>query len=180
MTNVAVRELLYLLEEAYSAMPLRGDEGSSQSLLGNLVHVDKETWARVPAGGRRSIRDIVLHVGSCLHMYRNHAFESGGLRWDSPITWPWPDGNAPMPETLDWLREAHELFRAAVQRLTDEDLEAPPRAPWGELRPTRWLVKVMIEHYLYHSGEINHIRSILQGTDGWAFEEDVPRSGPNG
>jgi len=179
MTRIAVRELLYLFEEAYAAMPVPGDEESSQSLLGNLRNVDESTWAWVPAGGRRTIRDIVLHIGSCLHMYRNHAFEDGRLTWRSPIVQPWPDGNAPMPETLDWLHEAHLLFRDAVARLSDEDLEAPRRAPWGELRPSRWLIKVMIEHHLYHAGEINHIRSIAQGTDSWAFEEDVPSGGAN-
>jgi hypothetical protein len=28
----------------------------------------------------------------------------------------------------------------------------------------------MIEHDLYHAGEINHLRSLRQGTDRWAHE----------
>ena len=32
---------------------------------------------------------------------------------------------------------------------------------------TRWLISAMIEHDLYHSGEINHVRALLQGNDAW-------------
>lgn len=28
----------------------------------------------------------------------------------------------------------------------------------------------MIQHDLYHVGEINHLRSLRQGTDRWAYE----------
>ena len=38
------------------------------------------------------------------------------------------------------------------------------------MKEPRWLVRVMIEHDLYHGGEINHIRSVLQGADRWAHE----------
>ena len=167
MTHAAVSELLYLVDEAFSAPP--GGDGDSHSLLANLASVTNDLWGYVPAGGRRSIRDITLHVGSCKHMYRNHAFEDGALTWTSPVVWPWPEGDAPMAASLDWLREAQQLFRAAVARLDDEQLEVARRAPWGELRPTRWLIKVILEHDLYHAGEINHIRSLAMGDDEWAY-----------
>jgi hypothetical protein len=41
---------------------------------------------------------------------------------------------------------------------------------WGEREETRWIITVMIQHDLYHASEINHLRSLRQGTDRWACE----------
>jgi hypothetical protein len=35
------------------------------------------------------------------------------------------------------------------------------------LHETRWFIVTMIEHNLYHAGEINHIRALSQGNDNW-------------
>jgi len=42
---------------------------------------------------------------------------------------------------------------------------------WGELRPTRWIIAAMITHDAYHSGEINHLRSLLGPDDRWHFQQ---------
>jgi hypothetical protein len=39
-------------------------------------------------------------------------------------------------------------------------------------RETRWIISVMIQHDLYHAGEINHVRSLLSGDDRWLFERE--------
>jgi len=46
----------------------------------------------------------------------------------------------------------------------------PGGRPGGEEYETRWIIAVMIEHDLYHAGEINHIRSLFEGEDSWAWE----------
>jgi hypothetical protein len=38
---------------------------------------------------------------------------------------------------------------------------------WGELKETRWIIAVMIEHDPYHAGEINHLRALHQQNDLW-------------
>jgi hypothetical protein len=38
--------------------------------------------------------------------------------------------------------------------LSDADLDVPPRANWGELKPTRWLISTILQHDTYHAGEI--------------------------
>lgn len=161
----AVREVLHLLDGAFGVGPERFEE----SLLENLMSVDESLWALVPEGGERSICQIVLHVGSCKEMYRNHAFEDGALTWTSDIVYPWPNSDAPMTEALEWLRASHQRLRDAVARLSDDDLAKERPAPWGALRPTRWLLGVLIQHDSYHAGEINHARSLAHGTDSWAF-----------
>ena len=59
------------------------------------------------------------------------------------------------------------IAREHVAALTDDqDLLAPRRSPHGPERQTRWVVTTMIEHELYHAGEINHVRLLFHGNDG--------------
>jgi hypothetical protein len=44
---------------------------------------------------------------------------------------------------------------------------------WGEERPTRWILAMLITHDAYHAGEINHLRSLLSGDDRWNFVRDL-------
>jgi hypothetical protein len=39
------------------------------------------------------------------------------------------------------------------------------RTPWGMEANTRWIVSSKIQHDLYHTGEINHIRALRQRND---------------
>jgi hypothetical protein len=63
----------------------------------------------------------------------------------------------------------HERLRSGIAVLADDaELLRPRRTNWGELRETRWVIVVtMIQHDLYHAGEINHLRSPHQGKDQW-------------
>jgi hypothetical protein len=36
---------------------------------------------------------------------------------------------------------------------------------WGELKVTRWIIAVTIEHDPYHAGEIDHLRALHQQND---------------
>jgi uncharacterized damage-inducible protein DinB len=65
------------------------------------------------------------------------------------------------------LREAHAAFRAVVEPLSDADLAVERKAPWGAMHETRWIVAQIIEHDIYHTGEINLARALLQGADAW-------------
>jgi hypothetical protein len=64
-------------------------------------------------------------------------------------------------------RDGAGRLRASVEALTDEQLDEPRMTNWGEEMLARWVVQVMVEHDLYHAGEINHIRSLSQRTDHW-------------
>ena len=67
-----------------------------------------------------------------------------------------------------WLRGGQQVLRDSVSALeSDEELLRPRKANWGQEYETRWLIGVMIEHDLYHAGEINHLRSQLSGDDRW-------------
>lgn len=161
--------LVYLMDEAFEGVGIE-ESNESQSLMANLAGVDDARWrARLP-GSVRTIESIALHVGSCKVMYADHAFGSRAQTWESPEVQPWQEGEAPVPATLDWLRRVHGELMAHVRALSEEALAEPRWANWGELRETRWLLSMLLQHDTYHAGEINRIRALLAGEDRWQWQ----------
>jgi len=160
MTSPAVTQLVYLLHEAFDGMQWH-------SLVNNINAVDPRDWSRIPEGGDRSIKDIVEHVGVCKIMYDNHAFGDGHLSWDDKLV----DGDGPLstiPSAIEWLRGCHSKLTQSVAALSDDDLSRPRKTHAGTFKDTRWIINVMIQHDLYHSGEINLIRSLCGRETEWA------------
>jgi DinB family protein len=168
MAGSAVDEALFLLEEAFESPGIEGS-GESQALLTNLSTVPEAWWRVAPAGGVRTPESIVLHVGTCKIMYANHAFEDRSLDWQDRAVQPWPEGEAPMAESIAWLRETHRRFVDHVRTLDDAGLAEERMTNWGDRWPTRLIVASMIGHDFYHAGEINHVRSLLHGDDRWRW-----------
>jgi hypothetical protein len=95
------------------------------------------------------------------------------MRWDRPRSLPDIRREASRDEVMAWLREGQRLLRGNVEVLgSDEDLLTLRRSNWGQEYETRWLISVMIQHDLYHAGEINHIRALIQDNDRWAWLND--------
>jgi DinB superfamily len=167
VTRAAIEQLLYLMDEAFDA------EGHEHSFLANVRSVKEEDWHWVPPGGSRPTFEIVYHVGLCKYVYDNHAFGDSSMRWDRPVSLPEIRRDASREEVFAWLREGQRMLRGSVESLeSDEELLKPRRSNWGQEYETRWLVSVMIEHDLYHAGEINHLRAMRQGDDRWAWETE--------
>ncbi len=173
MARAAVEQLLYLMDQAFDAAD------SEHSLLANIHSVTEEEWPALPEGGRRSIAAIAGHVAACKHMYDNHAFGSAAMTWADPAPGLGVSidqaqyGGLAKDSTIEWLRDGHASLRSHIAALDDSELLAPRRTNWGEMKETRWIVAVMIEHDLYHAGEINRTRALLAGTDGWAWESEA-------
>jgi len=156
-TAAGVSQLLYLFDEAF--------EGTQwHSLLGNLQAVKPEDWLWVPPGGQRSIRDIVQHVGGAKLMYDNKAFGDATLTWDDPIVEA-NDAVLTMSSAIEWLREGQARLRHNITLLDDTELLRPRMTHMDRLKETRWIIAVMIQHDLYHAGEINHIRALRHQDD---------------
>ena len=102
-------------------------------------------------------------------MYHNHAFGDATLTWDDPLV-DGGDALATISSAMGWLREGQERLRQSSAVLDDAELLRPRLTNWGEPKETRWIITVMIQHDLYHAGEINHIRSLRQQSDRWAHE----------
>src|SRR6476661_1152537 len=97
MTAIAVEQLLYLLDKAF-------EHDRWHSVLGNLGSIKAEHWLWVPPDGRRSIRDIVAHVGGCKFMYENHAFGDASFGWDDPLV-SGVDKLGDAATAAEWLRD---------------------------------------------------------------------------
>jgi hypothetical protein len=164
-SRAAIDTLVWLIEDAFE-----GD--STHSLLANLHGLKDNQATSLTIGGGRSIADILEHVGWCKWMYENYAFGSGTMHGNQPPLIP-PEGarSRPYGELLTWLIEGHKRWLASVRALSsDVELVKERLANWGEYLPTRVIIRIMIAHDIYHAGEINHLRALLNGTDRWEYE----------
>ena len=94
-------------------------------------------------------------------MYDNHSFGDARMTFEAG-----PSASA-TAELIKWLKEGQRSLRSHVAELTDDRLLEPCRANWGEMKDIRWIIATMIEHLIYHAGEINHIRALCQTNDAW-------------
>lgn len=164
MPPPAVTELLYLLDQAF-------DGNDEHSLLANLASVRPGDWLARVAGGRRTVRDIAAHAGVAKYLYADHLFGAATLSYvDAMRASPALDDTRPIEDTLAWLRDGHRQLRDGLGGLTDDELARQRRTHWGELAETRWILTVIIQHDVYHAGEINHLRALHQGDDRWPWE----------
>ena len=162
-SKLALDTLCWLIEECF--------EVGDQSLMANLTDLRDEDWTALPPTGERTIADILEHVGWCKWMYADYAFGTASLRGDQPPLIP-PGGarSRPKDELLAWLRAGQDHWLACVHALIeDSELEVERMTNWGETLPTRTILLIMIEHDVYHAGEINHLRALLQGNDRWEY-----------
>ncbi len=160
MARIAIEEWKYLFNSAF--------DGRWQSVLKNLDSVTDDDWTAVPNGGKRSIKDIVAHIGMFKFMYPTSAFRGREFDYgDNPATPP-AERLATKSAAVEWLKEAHAYLLEAFDTMQDDsDLDEHRNAHWGESLPTRTLMSIVLEHDTYHAGEINHARALLQGNDEW-------------
>ncbi len=156
--RIAVEQLVWLLDQAF--------DGGEHSLLANLASVRDEDWARVPEGAGRTIGAILGHVGGSKYMFENFAFGDATLENGVPPVAP-PLGRAAL---IEWLREGHRRFTSSLGTLTDFRLPEERETPWHGRMEIREIARAVLEHDLYHAGEINHLRALLDGSDRWPWD----------
>ena len=112
-----------------------------------------------------SIADLVLHVGGAKYMYANRAFGDGTMKW----------GGIKGPRTHDketvlaWLDAGHrQLVEGLTALENDAMLDTERSFPgWPTPLTVRILAGIVMNHDLYHSGEINRQRALIRGSEGW-------------
>jgi uncharacterized damage-inducible protein DinB len=160
MTRILVDQLVKFLDDAF--------EGSRiHSIIGNLESVTEDDWSWAIEGEEhRSIRDIAMHLASAKQVYNSHAFGDGSLHWPQAHELIEINGGT-LASGVAWLREGHALLRDNLSALNDDDLLTQRNVHWGATLDTSSIIQIMIQHDIYHAGEINHLRAIRQGTDHW-------------
>ena len=159
-SNTAVSALARMADSAF-------DGQHWHALMRNLGSLREGDWDWVPPGGERTIREIVRHAGKCKLIFANQLFGDGTLSWDDAAITHSIDGDASAGQMIAWLRETHTAFRDGIAACTDDHLASCPDGYWGKPTELQWSIEVMIQHEVYHAGEINHIRALHHGDDGW-------------
>jgi hypothetical protein len=168
-SRVLVDHLVSALDLAFERAPDAGATDGWHSLLANLKEVTGEQWRAAPQGGTRTIFAIAAHAGFAKRMYADYGFGEGTLPMAEGL-FRAPESGDPVAALTEWLREGHALLREGLARCSDSDLAELRRTHWGEEKSRLWFATTVAEHDLYHAGEINHIRAVLQGNDAWPWE----------
>jgi hypothetical protein len=168
MAKIAIDVFTRALIAAYEADP-------AHSLRGNLRSVTAEEWRVRPANPSTgdnsifgndpvlSVCDLVKHVAFAKFRYGHLAFGDLSVDWEPEV--PRSDH---MDTILSWLEDGHRMFLEGVAGLAgDSDLAVERTFPSGRTASVERLIFVVINHDLYHSGEINRQVSLIRGADGW-------------
>jgi len=110
-----------------------------------------------------SVLEIVFHVGGDSLYQLDHALGQRKLTWDDLQARFRAEG-----ENLITARKlAEQGYRAlqqALDSLADEELTRTYPTPEGKgERSLEAFFRMMIEHYLYHAGQIVYVRCLWQG-----------------
>jgi uncharacterized damage-inducible protein DinB len=159
LSRALVDQLVYLTEEAF-------ENSRVHSLIVNLSTVTEDDWSWHPAEEGRSIAEIAMHVASAKQVYNSQAFGDKSIHWEQ-VRRMVEAHNATLESGLAWLREGHALLRDNLAALDDDGLMEQRGVHWGGTLDTRAILAIMLQHDIYHAGEINHLRSVIQGTDFW-------------
>jgi DinB superfamily len=164
MSRSAIEQVVFMMDSAFVGDPARPDQ-SWHAVLVNLKSLAPVDWDWVPPGGVRTVRRLLLGLGTCKYVCDSKAFGDGSMDWDNLGSIPAVDFKN-RDEIVRWVSESHRQLRDHVAALEDDAqlLELRP-SYWGEDREIRWQINTMIQHDLYHAGEINHIRALHQEND---------------
>jgi hypothetical protein len=163
MSRALVDQLLSMLAQSVEPPANAGPTDGWHSLLSNLSSVRNEDWDWLPPGGKRSISHLALHCGFAMRLYASYGFGDATLKRQDAV---FPATQTPTKDNVvAWIREGYLALHHGLAASTNEALDDARKTHWGETKPRRWFAVTMIEHNLYHAGEINHIRALAQQND---------------
>jgi uncharacterized damage-inducible protein DinB len=128
----------------------RGPAWHGPSLKAILMEVTADRAAIRPASGAHSIWEIVLHITAWLRMGRERLTASEARVVSDEEDWPEPDRS--WTETLAALEREERALEEAILRFPDERLQE--RAPAAEPQTFYVLLHGVVQHTLYHAGQI--------------------------
>jgi uncharacterized damage-inducible protein DinB len=166
MTRIAIDLWTARLEAAYRLDPFHALRKNIESVRADEWDVRPAQWSVEEFGTQPelSICDLAFHVGGAKYMYADRAFGEMRLEW-TDIALP---ASREMQYVLAWLDEGHRLLVEGMAALSDDAQLGDQRfAPWRLALTREQLLGIVINHDLYHSGEINRQRALLRGADGW-------------
>lgn len=154
--NCQVNLLLALQERAFRCSPWH-------SLLDSLEGVRSDVFLRAPDQHDGfpwmdgSIRDILYHVTGDKVVQFSHAFGDGSITWENVEI-----ARATVDVMLQQLHQAHAPLVETLSRQTDDTLTKKVRTWGGKIMSIRDFFLMLIEHDLYHAGQIRMLRNLYE------------------
>jgi uncharacterized damage-inducible protein DinB len=148
----------------------KGWDVYQEHLVRAVAPLSAEQLAIHPAPHLRSIGVLVAHIISARVWWFHYVLGEGGADLAPLVTWD-DDGEPARTadELVHGLEATWQVIRAALERWTPADLAQifpRPRAP-ERTYARQWIIWHIIEHDLYHGGELSYALGIhnLAGID---------------
>jgi uncharacterized damage-inducible protein DinB len=111
-----------------------------------------------PAAGGHSIWEIVTHMGAWISEVKNRLGREA-VELSGPQDWPPVDGSseAAWQQTLSALDQEQEQLRSAIASLPEANLRTGVS---GEKYSVRFMLEGVIQHNLYHAGQIAMLKKM--------------------
>jgi hypothetical protein len=151
---VTQNDLVDLAERAFRKSPWH-------SLMAALEGVADEAFTWVPARHNGfpwmegSIRDIVYHVAGDKLVQLSHAFGDASVTWET-LSLQKRDKETMIADLV----AGHEAFVAAIRSC--HDLSAKVTGWGGKRLKAADFFHMLIEHDLYHAGQVRYIRNLAE------------------
>ena len=143
--NTLQRTLAGLTEEQFWWCPT--ENAWTLRNISGVWNLDYDAPEPIPKGPY-SIAWLIVHLAACKIMYVEYTFGAGKLTWDDLV---FPSN---LEAALDYLNASHQSLRTACAELNAENLTQLRKTNWGELWSTEKIIWTLIQHDVYHGGQI--------------------------
>lgn len=150
-------EIERILDQLHRSM--YGEAWHGPAVMELLAEIDAETAAAKPIESVHSIWELTLHIAAWQGAVKTRI---GGTPVELSDEQDWPPvtdtSKAAWERAVRGLREAHEQLRDAIEGLDDQALLTP--VP-GRQHNLYFLIHGVIQHNLYHAGQIAVLKKAL-------------------
>ena len=152
-------------------------DSAFMSVRENVAGLGLEEALFVPSGAYRSILGTLKHVAAWSHVYYSFVFDESPRGWQA-VAWPQNlretimKSQAYVDDVIAWMDNASQRWQTSLANITEEQLDELHLLHWGDSAPLFEIILRVANHYCYHAGEINQLRSIYKG-EAWEEGEEV-------
>jgi uncharacterized damage-inducible protein DinB len=144
------------IADAYRAVTVKGAwYGPSVAEL--LAKIPPQLAAVAPVEGAHSISELLQHLLLWNERIRNTSETSPMPRWEAEKEWAEPP--IPWDDLVARWNRSRELLEERIRNFPIEDL--PKQTP-GRTYPYEFMLQGIVEHTIYHSGQIAMVLSMLR------------------
>ncbi len=120
------------------------------------AHYKGFSWAR------GSIVEILFHVAGDTLYQLDYAFGAGSLTWEA-LQARFQREGGDLQAALRLLDESFTVLQRNLENVKDADLSRTYTAPDKTTKTLGELFHMLLEHFLYHAGQIVYIRNLWAG-----------------